>query len=67
MKPIGDAILMKFLRPLLLDKHGDVWERGFVVRPPGVKFEYWFVDCIAWGKVKRPLRRVLSSQPKPAS
>jgi len=67
MRPIGDAILMKMMRPLLLEKDGDVWERGFLVRPPAVKYEYCFVDCLPWEKVERPLRRVLSSQPKPAS
>jgi hypothetical protein len=50
MRPVGNARLMNVLRPLLLDKNGDVWERGFVVRPPAVRYEYWFVDCVPWGK-----------------
>ncbi len=50
MKPVGSAKLMNVLRPLLLDKNGDVWERGFLVRPPAVRYEYWFVDCVPWGK-----------------
>lgn len=67
MKPVGNAALMRILRPLLLKTKGDVWERGFLVRPPAACYEFCFVDCVPWGKVERPLRRVLSSQPKPAS
>lgn len=49
-KPVGNATLMKVLRPLLLEKNGAVWERGFVVRPPALRYYYWFIDCIPWRK-----------------
>jgi len=50
LKPLGDARLMNVLHSLLLERNGAVWERGFLVRPPAVRYEYWFVDCITWGK-----------------
>lgn len=49
-KPVGNTTLLKVLRPLLLEKNGAVWERGFVVRPPAVRYYYWFIDCIPWRK-----------------
>ena len=50
MRPVGNAALMKILHALLLKKDGEVWERGLLVRPPAVRYEYGFVDCVSWGK-----------------
>jgi len=44
---VGKASLIKVLHPLLVrDETGKVWERGFVVRPPGVERDYLFIDCL---------------------
>jgi hypothetical protein len=67
-KTLPNDHLMRLLYPLLL-KEDEVWENGFVVRPPGASIEYKFIDCI-FGEnqqKKRPSGRALSSQPKPAS
>lgn len=46
-KKVGKTSLMRILYPLLMGNElGKVWEKGFVVRPPGVEKDYLFVDCL---------------------
>ena len=46
-KKVGKTRLMRILYPLLMgNESGKVWEKGFVVRPPGVERDYLFVDCL---------------------
>lgn len=46
-KKVGKTSLLRILYPLLIrNESGKVWERGFVVRPPGVHRDYLFVDCL---------------------
>lgn len=50
-KPVGKAGLMRVIYPLLLkDNRSLAWERGLLVRPPGVEKDYLFVDCLFGGK-----------------
>ena len=49
-KSIGNGQLMNIIYPLIIGKSdNNKWDTGFLVRPPGSKFNYLFIDC-AFGK-----------------
>jgi len=46
-RKVSKTSLMQVLYPLLIrNELNKVWERGFVMRPPGVEKDYLFVDCL---------------------
>jgi hypothetical protein len=52
-KFIGNAHLINIIYPLLIGhSNGSKWDMGFVVRPPGSRTKYLFVDCM-FSKIKK--------------